>query len=89
MGADSFILLIAKLSPASMRAAFQPNFAALLTHEPPFTLPPPAEVLDTVAWAVSEEAPLENHRGTAPSAGSGGRETEHAIDLSQLTGITL
>ncbi|NMG40749.1 FAD-binding protein [Chelativorans sp. ZYF759] len=54
-----------------------------------FTPTSATEVLDTVAWAVSEEAPLEilghgSKRGIGRPA-----QTEHVIDLSQLTGITL
>ncbi|MGY6706733.1 MAG: glycolate oxidase subunit GlcE [Rhizobiaceae bacterium] len=54
-----------------------------------FTPTSAAEVLDTVAWAVSEEAPLEilghgSKRGIGRPA-----QTEHTIDLSQLTGVTL
>ncbi|MBS3648419.1 glycolate oxidase subunit GlcE [Pseudaminobacter sp. 19-2017] len=54
-----------------------------------FTPSSAAEVLDAVAWAVAEEAPVEvvGHR----SKRSIGRppQTEHAIDLSGLTGVTL
>ncbi|HHZ10538.1 MAG TPA: FAD-binding protein [Rhizobiales bacterium] len=48
-----------------------------------------AEVLDTVRWAVSEEAPVEvvGH-GTKRGIGRPS-QTEHAIDLSRLTGVTL
>lgn len=47
------------------------------------------ETLDAVRWAVSEETPLEvlghgSKRGIGRPA-----QTEHAIDLSQLTGVTL
>lgn len=54
-----------------------------------FTPTSAAEVLDSVAWAVSEDAPLEiighgSKRGIGRPA-----QTEHAIDLSQLTGVTL
>jgi len=54
-----------------------------------FTPTSAAEVLDTVAWAVAEEAPIEivghgSKRGIGRPA-----QTEHVIDLSQLTGVTL
>lgn len=48
-----------------------------------------AEVLDAVKWAVSEETPLEV-LGHGSKRGIGRPvQTEHAIDLSQLAGITL
>lgn len=54
-----------------------------------FTPTSAAEVLDTVAWAVSEEAPLEI-LGHASKRGIGRpAQTEHTIDLSKLTGVTL
>jgi glycolate oxidase FAD binding subunit len=48
-----------------------------------------AEVLDAIRWAAAEEQPLEvlghgTKRGIGRSA-----QTEHAIDLSRLTGVTL
>lgn len=48
-----------------------------------------AEVLDAVRWAAAEEQPLEvfghgSKRGIGRPA-----QTEHAIDLSRLTGVTL
>ena len=49
----------------------------------------PDEVLDAVRWAVSEVAPLEVV-GHGSKRGSGRPlQTEHAVDLSGLTGITL
>lgn len=53
-------------------------------------IPPTAEdVLSAVQWAVSEETPLEvlGH-GTKRAIGRP-PQTEHALDLSKLTGITL
>lgn len=54
-----------------------------------FTPASPQEVLDTVRWAVAEETPLEvlGH-GTKRGIGRPA-QTEHAVDLSQLTGVTL
>lgn len=54
-----------------------------------FTPTTSAEVLEAVQWAVSEEAPLEilghgSKRGIGRPA-----QTAHAIDLSQLSGVTL
>ncbi|TYR32011.1 glycolate oxidase subunit GlcE [Mesorhizobium microcysteis] len=54
-----------------------------------FTPTTAEETLDAVRWAVSEETPLEvlghgSKRGIGRPA-----QTEHAIDLSQLTGVTL
>jgi len=54
-----------------------------------FTPATPDDVRDAVAWAVSEETPLEiighgSKRGIGRPA-----QTEHALDLSRLTGITL
>lgn len=54
-----------------------------------FTPSSAAETLDVVQWAVSEEAPLEivghgSKRGIGRPA-----QTEHGIDLSRLTGVTL
>lgn len=54
-----------------------------------FTPTSPAEVLEAVRWAVSEESPLEvlGH-GTKRGIGRPA-QTEHTLDLSQLTGVTL
>jgi glycolate oxidase FAD binding subunit len=54
-----------------------------------FTPTSSAEVLETVQWAVSEEAPVEilGH-GSKRDIGRPA-QTEHAIDLSKLTGVTL
>ncbi|MGQ2908961.1 MAG: FAD-binding protein [Aliihoeflea sp.] len=54
-----------------------------------FTPSSAAETLDVVQWAVSEETPLEivGH-GSKRGIGRPG-QTEHAIDLSGLTGVTL
>lgn len=54
-----------------------------------FTPTTSAEVLDAVRWAAGEEQPLEvlghgSKRGIGRPA-----QTEHAIDLSRLTGVTL
>ncbi|MBL0935549.1 MAG: FAD-binding protein [Rhizobiaceae bacterium] len=54
-----------------------------------FTPSSAAETLDVVQWAVSEETPLEilghgSKRGIGRPA-----QTEHAVDLSGLTGVTL
>jgi glycolate oxidase FAD binding subunit len=54
-----------------------------------FTPSSAAETLDVVQWAVSEETPLEivghgSKRGIGRAA-----QTEHAIDLSGLNGVTL
>jgi len=54
-----------------------------------FTPTSAAETLDAVQWALSEEAPVEivghgSKRGIGRPA-----QTEHAIDLSRLTGVTL
>lgn len=54
-----------------------------------FTPTSAAEVLDAVRWAVSEEAPVGT-LGHGSKRGIGRpAQTEHAIDLSRLTGITL
>ncbi|MCV0395333.1 MAG: glycolate oxidase subunit GlcE [Rhizobiaceae bacterium] len=54
-----------------------------------FTPTSPAEVLDAVAWAVSEEAPLEI-LGHGSKRGIGlPLQTEHTLDLSRLSGVTL
>ena len=48
-----------------------------------------AEVLDAVRWAAAEEQPLEIlGRGTKRGIGRPA-QTEHAIDLSKLAGVTL
>ncbi|WP_048648654.1 FAD-binding protein [Nitratireductor soli] len=54
-----------------------------------FTPSTAVEVLETIRWAVAEEAPLEilGH-GSKRGIGQPVR-TEHALDLSKLTGITL
>ncbi|MBX3572526.1 MAG: glycolate oxidase subunit GlcE [Mesorhizobium sp.] len=54
-----------------------------------FTPHTSAEVLDAVRWAAAEEQPLEvlGH-GTKRGIGRPA-QTEHAIDLSRLTGVTL
>lgn len=54
-----------------------------------FTPTTPAEVLSVVRWAAAEEAPLEivghgSKRGIGRPA-----QTEHTLDLSKLTGVTL
>jgi glycolate oxidase FAD binding subunit len=54
-----------------------------------FTPTSPAEVLSVVQWALAEEAPLEvvghgSKRGIGRPA-----QVEHALDLSQLSGVTL
>ena len=47
------------------------------------------DVLDAVQWAVSEAVPLEIH-GHGSRRGIGRPpQTEHALDLSQLSGVTL
>ncbi|MER8753492.1 glycolate oxidase subunit GlcE [Mesorhizobium sp. M1050] len=54
-----------------------------------FTPTTSAEVLSTVAWAVAEEAPLEI-LGHGSKRGIGRPlQTEHTLDLSRLTGVTL
>lgn len=54
-----------------------------------FTPTSPAEVLETVRWAAGEETPLEivghgSKRGIGRPA-----QTEHVLDLSRLSGVTL
>ena len=54
-----------------------------------FTPTTPEDVLHTVRWAVSEQSPLEvlghgSKRGIGRAV-----QTEHALDLSKLTGVTL
>jgi len=54
-----------------------------------FTPRSSAEVLDAVAWAVSEEAPIEIlGRGTKRAIGRPS-QAEHTLDLSGLSGVTL
>lgn len=54
-----------------------------------FTPTTAAEVLDAVRWAAGEEQPLEIvGRGTKRGIGRPA-QTEHAVDLSGLTGVTL
>nr|WP_295465872.1 FAD-binding protein [Mesorhizobium sp.] len=54
-----------------------------------FTPHTSAEVLDAVRWAAGEEQPLEIvGRGSKRGIGRPA-QTEHAIDLSRLTGVTL
>ncbi|WP_159589643.1 glycolate oxidase subunit GlcE [Chelativorans xinjiangense] len=54
-----------------------------------FTPTTPAHTLETVQWAVSEETPLEI-LGHGSKRGIGRPvQTEHVLDLSRLTGITL
>ena len=49
----------------------------------------PAEVLSTVQWSLSEESPLEI-LGHGSKCGIGRPvQTEHTLDLSNLTGVTL
>ena len=54
-----------------------------------FTPTSPAEVLDAVAWAVSEEAPVEIVGQGSRRAIGRPAQAGHGIDLSALTGITL
>jgi FAD/FMN-containing dehydrogenase len=54
-----------------------------------FTPTSPTEVLDTVAWAVSEQAPVEILGQGSKRAIGRPLQTEHAIDLSALSGVTL
>jgi len=54
-----------------------------------FTPATAAEVLDTVRWAAAEEQPLEVlGRGSKRDIGRPA-QTEHAIDLSRIAGVTL
>ncbi len=54
-----------------------------------FTPTSPAEVLSTVQWALAEDAPLEI-LGHGSKCGIGRPlQTEHALDLSRLSGVTL
>ncbi|MDA0784745.1 MAG: glycolate oxidase subunit GlcE [Proteobacteria bacterium] len=53
-----------------------------------------AQVVEAIAWASSEETPLEilgtgTKRGFGRPMGDGNRIIAHAVDLSGLTGITL
>ncbi|MFE0017391.1 FAD-binding protein [Mesorhizobium sp. NPDC059054] len=54
-----------------------------------FTPTSPAEVLSAVQWAVAEEAPLEVVGHGSKRAIGRPLQTEHTLDLSKLTGITL
>lgn len=54
-----------------------------------FTPTTPAEVLDAVAWAVSEEAPLEIVGQGSKRAIGRPSQAEHTLDLSGLSGVTL
>jgi glycolate oxidase FAD binding subunit len=54
-----------------------------------FTPTSPTEVLDAVAWAVSEQAPVEILGQGSKRAIGRPLQTEHAIDLSALAGVTL
>ncbi|MGX5844274.1 FAD-binding protein [Mesorhizobium sp. ArgA1] len=54
-----------------------------------FTPTTSAEVLSTVQWAAAEESPLETI-GHGSKRGIGRpQQSEHTLDLSQLTGVTL
>ncbi|TIO66448.1 MAG: FAD-binding protein, partial [Mesorhizobium sp.] len=54
-----------------------------------FTPSNPAEVLSTIQWAAAEESPLEI-LGHGSKRGIGRPlQTEHTLDLSTLTGVTL
>ena len=54
-----------------------------------FTPSTSAEVLSTVQWAAAEEAPLEI-LGHGSKRGIGRpQQSEHTLDLSSLTGVTL
>ncbi|PBB39504.1 FAD-binding protein [Mesorhizobium sp. WSM3868] len=54
-----------------------------------FTPSTPAEVLSTIQWAAAEESPLEI-LGHGSKRGIGRPlQTEHTLDLSTLTGVTL
>ncbi|MHB2266983.1 glycolate oxidase subunit GlcE [Aliihoeflea sp. PC F10.4] len=54
-----------------------------------FTPASPADVLDSVSWAVSEETPLEILGHGSKRAIGRPAQSEHVIDLSALTGVTL
>jgi glycolate oxidase FAD binding subunit len=54
-----------------------------------FTPTTPEEVLEAVRWAVSEETPIEVLGHGSKRAIGHDVQSEHAIDLSQLTGVTL
>lgn len=54
-----------------------------------FTPSTPAEVLDAVKWAVSEETPLEIVGQGSKRAIGRPAQTEHTLDLTGLSGITL
>jgi glycolate oxidase FAD binding subunit len=54
-----------------------------------FTPPTPADVLSTIQWALAEESPLEIV-GHGSKRGIGRPlQTEHTLDLSSLSGVTL
>lgn len=54
-----------------------------------FTPTTPEEVLEAVRWAVSEETPIEVLGHGSKRAIGHDVQSEHSIDLSQLTGVTL
>src|SRR5690606_8190710 len=54
-----------------------------------FTPSTAGEVLETVQWAVSEEVPLEVVGHGSKRAIGRPLQTEHTLDLSALSGITL
>ncbi|WP_054309510.1 FAD-binding protein [Mesorhizobium sp. 1M-11] len=54
-----------------------------------FTPISPAEVLSAVQWAVAEEAPLEVVGHGSKRAIGRPLQTEHTLDVSKLTGVTL
>ncbi len=54
-----------------------------------FTPTSSAEVLSAVQWAVAEEAPLEITGHGSKRAIGRPLQTEHTLDLSKLTGVTL
>lgn len=54
-----------------------------------FTPPTAEETLEAVRWAVSEETPLEVVGHGSKRAIGHPAQTEHAIDLSSMTGVTL
>jgi glycolate oxidase FAD binding subunit len=54
-----------------------------------FTPTSPAEILSAVQWAVAEEAPLEIVGHGSKRAIGRPLQTEHTLDLSRLSGVTL
>src|SRR5690606_21356386 len=64
---------------------------ALLIRLPMTTLTPAsaAETLEAVQWAVAVNTPVEIHGHGSKRALGRPVQAEHAIDLSNLTGITL